>query len=70
MFVLFSPGHSVEILVEVADSTEPFIGNDDGEEDRTDEDDIVERVEDLWEEDGIDFRVVREWPLKHCTDVL
>ena len=54
----------------MADSTEPFIGNDDGEEDRTVEDDVVERVEDLWEEDGIDFRVVREWPLKHCTDVL
>ena len=52
----------------MADSTEPFIGNDDGEEDRTVEDDVVERVEDLWEEDGIHFRVVREWPLKHCAE--
>ena len=57
--------HSVEVLVWVAHSTEPFKGDDNCEEDGTVEDDVVERVDNLWEEDGIHLTVVIEWPLEH-----
>ena len=49
----------------MAHSTEPFKGDDNCEEDGTVEDDVVERVDNLWEEDGIHLTVVIEWPLEH-----
>ena len=49
----------------MAYSTKPFKGNNDGEKNRTVENDVVDWVENLWEEDGINFTAVREWPLKH-----
>ena len=46
-------------------STKPFKGNNDGEKNRAVENDVVDWVENLWEEDGINFTAVREWPLKN-----
>ena len=42
----------------------PFICNDNGEEDGTVEDDIIERVEKLGEEDGIPLTVEVKRPLE------
>ena len=43
----------------------PFISNDNCEEDGTVEDDVIDRVEELGEDDGIDFTVKCKWPLKY-----
>ena len=43
----------------------PFICNDNGEEDGTVEDDIIDRVEKLGEDDGVQFTVVVKWPLEY-----
>ena len=42
----------------------PFIGNDNSEEDRAVEDDVIDRVEELGEEDGVQLTVIGEGPLK------
>ena len=40
----------------------PFICNDNGEEDGTVEDDIIDRIEKPGEDDGVQFTVVVKWP--------
>ena len=45
----------------------PFIGNNNGEKDRAVEDDVIDRVDELGEEDGIHLTVVGERPLELCN---
>jgi hypothetical protein len=42
----------------------PFKCNNNSEEDGAVEDDVINRVEKLREKYGIDFTVIREWPLE------
>ena len=43
----------------------PLICEYNSEEDRTAEDDVVGRKENLRKQDGVEFTVVGKWPLKH-----
>ena len=45
----------------------PFIGNNNSEEDGAVEDDVIDRVDELGEEDGIHLTVVGERPLELCN---
>ena len=56
---------TLPVLVWSAHTAVPLVSNDDGEEDGGIEDDVVEGEEELGEDDGIQFTVVRKWPLEH-----
>ena len=46
----------------------PFDGNNNGDVDGAGCDDVIKRVENLWEQDGVQDSLVTEWPLEHSRN--